>query len=255
MRRAYRSHAIRQLAAIAGIGATEFSKESGGRSCSWRARRRSTLDDAGLSPADVDGMVTFTMDSNHEIEIARSLGIGELSSSSAASTTAAAPPAAPCSRRRWPCSRGWLTWWSATGPSTSARANASAAPTASTRRWPTTGTRPSGLLTPAQWVAMFARRYMHEYGATSEDFGRVAVADRKHAATNPKAWFYEKPDHARGASGVALDRRAAAPARLLPGERRRRWRSSSPPPSGRATWRRSPPSSRPPARARRATRR
>ena len=40
---------------------------------------------------------------------------------------------------------------------------------------------------------MFARRYMHEYGATSEDFGRVAVADRKHAATNPKAWFYGKP--------------------------------------------------------------
>ena len=25
-------------------------------------------------------------------------------------------------------------------------------------------------------VAMQARRYMHEYGATSEDFGRVAVA-------------------------------------------------------------------------------
>ena len=36
-------------------------------------------------------------------------------------------------------------------------------------------------------------RYMHEYGATSEDFGRVAVADRKHAATNPAAWFYEQP--------------------------------------------------------------
>ena len=50
-----------------------------------------------------------------------------------------------------------------------------------------------GLATPASWVAMFARRYMHEYGVTSEDFGRVAVADRKHAATNPKAWFHEKP--------------------------------------------------------------
>jgi acetyl-CoA acetyltransferase len=40
---------------------------------------------------------------------------------------------------------------------------------------------------------MFAQRYMHEFGVTSEDFGRVSVADRKHAATNPKAWFYEKP--------------------------------------------------------------
>jgi acetyl-CoA acetyltransferase len=60
---------------------------------------------------------------------------------------------------------------------------------------------PFGLVTPAQWVAMFATRYMHEYGATSEDFGRVAVADRRHAASNPAAWFYEQPitleDHQR----------------------------------------------------------
>jgi acetyl-CoA acetyltransferase len=40
---------------------------------------------------------------------------------------------------------------------------------------------------------MFARRYMHTFGATSADFGLVAVADRKHAATNPRAWFYERP--------------------------------------------------------------
>ena len=54
-------------------------------------------------------------------------------------------------------------------------------------------TSPFGLLTPASWVAMFATRYMHEYGATCEDFGRVAVADRRHAANNPKAHFYQRP--------------------------------------------------------------
>src|SRR5262249_23147176 len=52
---------------------------------------------------------------------------------------------------------------------------------------------PFGLATPAAWVAMAARRYMHEYGATSEDFGRVSVACRRHAATNPRAWFYRRP--------------------------------------------------------------
>jgi acetyl-CoA acetyltransferase len=52
---------------------------------------------------------------------------------------------------------------------------------------------PMGLGTPAANVAMIARRYMHVYGATSEDFGRVAVADRRHAATNPNAFFYGKP--------------------------------------------------------------
>ena len=52
---------------------------------------------------------------------------------------------------------------------------------------------PHGLSTPAAQVAMIAKRYMHLSGATSEDFGAVSVADRKHAANNPKAYFYEKP--------------------------------------------------------------
>jgi acetyl-CoA acetyltransferase len=52
---------------------------------------------------------------------------------------------------------------------------------------------PMGIATPAATVAMVARRYMHFCGATSEDFGRVSVAGRRHAATNPKAWFYRKP--------------------------------------------------------------
>jgi acetyl-CoA acetyltransferase len=54
-------------------------------------------------------------------------------------------------------------------------------------------TYPMGLGTPAATVAMQARRYMHEYGATSEDFGQVAVADRRHAANNPDAFFFGKP--------------------------------------------------------------
>ena len=50
-----------------------------------------------------------------------------------------------------------------------------------------------GLATPAAMVAMIARRYMHVSGATSEDFGLVTVADRRHAASNPKAWFFGRP--------------------------------------------------------------
>jgi acetyl-CoA acetyltransferase len=40
---------------------------------------------------------------------------------------------------------------------------------------------------------MIAKQYMHLSGATSRDFGAISVADRKHAAKNPKAYFYEKP--------------------------------------------------------------
>ena len=37
------------------------------------------------------------------------------------------------------------------------------------------------------WYAMWARRYMHEFGATSEDLAQVAVAHRHHATLNPRS--------------------------------------------------------------------
>src|SRR5438876_11588873 len=66
--------------AIVGIGATEFSKDSGRSELRLAAEAvRAALDDAGLTPADVDGLVTFTMDSNAEIAVARELGVPGLS--------------------------------------------------------------------------------------------------------------------------------------------------------------------------------
>lgn len=65
-------------AAIAGIGATEFSKDSGRSGLRLAVEAvRAALDDAGLTPADVDGMVTFTMDTSPEITVAQAAGIGE----------------------------------------------------------------------------------------------------------------------------------------------------------------------------------
>ena len=172
-------------------------------------------------------MVTFTAETNPEIEIARNLGIGELTffsrihhgGGAACGTIQQAAMAVRRGRRR--LRRLLPRLQRAVGAPLRRRR---AGPPADGRR-PTSAHfawyAPFGLLTPAQWVAMFATRYMHEYGATSEDFGRVAVADRKHAANNPKAWFYEQPITLEDHQAVALDRRAAAPARLLPGERRR----------------------------------
>ena len=34
---------------------------------------------------------------------------------------------------------------------------------------------------------------MHAYGVSNADFGRYSVVARKHAATNPNAWFYQRP--------------------------------------------------------------
>ena len=58
--------------------------------------------------------------------------------------------------------------------------------------------------------------------APSEDFAQVAVAQRKHAVNNPTRLLLRQAADPRGAPERALDRRAAAALRLLPGDRRRR---------------------------------
>ena len=101
-------------AAIAGIGATEFSKDSGRSELRLAVEAAAgALADAGLGPADVDGLVTFTMDHNAEIAVARELGPASCASS-ARWATAAARRARPCSRRRWPSPPGRPRWCSAT---------------------------------------------------------------------------------------------------------------------------------------------
>src|SRR4029077_9600816 len=54
-------------------------------------------------------------------------------------------------------------------------------------------TRPFGLLRPVDEIAMLARRYMHEFGATRQQLANVALAFRNHANRNPRATMYEKP--------------------------------------------------------------
>jgi acetyl-CoA acetyltransferase len=190
---------ISGAAAIAGIGATEFSKDSGRSELQLAAEATSAaLADAGLRPSDVDGLVTFVMDGNAEIAVARELGLGDLSffsqvgyggGAACATVQQAALAVAAGIAEVVVCYRA-LNERSGHRFGQVSRA-AVAAPTSSgiDNGWH----YPMGLGTPAATVAMIARRYMHEYGATSEDFGLVAVADRRHAAVNPRAWFYQRP--------------------------------------------------------------
>jgi acetyl-CoA acetyltransferase len=52
---------------------------------------------------------------------------------------------------------------------------------------------PHGLITPAQWVAIYGQRYLYEFGYDTTELGHVSVLTRKHAATNPHAMMYERP--------------------------------------------------------------
>jgi acetyl-CoA acetyltransferase len=190
---------ISGAAAIAGIGATEFSKKSGRSELQLAAEAASAaLADAGLGPSDVDGLVTFAMDSNAEIAVARELGVGELrffshvgygGGAACATVQQAAMAVATGVADVVVCYRA-LNERSGHRFGQVSRAAVQAATSSGVDNgWH----YPMGLSTPAATVAMIARRYMHDYGATSEDFGLVAVADRRHAAVNPNAWFYQRP--------------------------------------------------------------
>src|SRR3989442_4076044 len=71
---------IRNKTAIAGIGQTEFSKDSG-RSTLHMALEAilEALEDAGLKPSDIDGVVKMAAnDDIFEIDLLRSLGLSNL---------------------------------------------------------------------------------------------------------------------------------------------------------------------------------
>ncbi len=190
---------LKGKSAIAGIGATEFSKESGRSELQLSCEAvLDALEDCGLSTTDVDGLVTFTMDNSSEIAVARELGMGDLrffsrinygGGAACGTVQQAAIAVATGIADVVVCYRGFnersgmrfgqVSNWAATQVNSNGLDNAFS--------------YPYGLSTPAATVAMQAQRYLHEYGATSADFGAVAVADRKHAATNPKAFFHGKP--------------------------------------------------------------
>jgi acetyl-CoA acetyltransferase len=186
-------------AAIAGIGATEFSKDSGRSELRLATEAvLAALADAGLRPADVDGLVTFGMDANAEVAVARELGIAELTffgrigyggGAACATVHHAAMAVATGAARVVVCYRALNERSGRRFGQVSAAAVAVPTSSGIDNSWH----YPMGLATPAAMVALAARRYMHVYGATSEDFGIVTVADRRHAATNPSAWFYGKP--------------------------------------------------------------
>jgi acetyl-CoA acetyltransferase len=186
-------------AAIVGIGATEFSKESGRSELQLSVEAvRAALADAGLEATDIDGLTTFTMDTSSEIAVARELGVPSLrffsrinygGGAACGTVQQAAMAVASGVADVVVCYRGF----NERSESRFGQFSVSAATQVNTNGLDNAWSYPMGLGTPAATVAMQARRYMHEYGATSADFGAVAVADRRHAATNPHAFFHGKP--------------------------------------------------------------
>jgi acetyl-CoA acetyltransferase len=179
-------------AIIAGIGQTEFSKASGRSELQLAAEAaRAAIADAGMAPADIDGLVTFTADSNDELLLMRALGIPELRywsrtpyGGNGAHTTVQHAAMAVATG----VARAVLVYRAFNERSGRRFGQPNARTTPPGWNW----YLPFGLDTPAKIYSLTFQRYMTTYGLTNEDFGRYTVVARKHASTNPNAWFYQR---------------------------------------------------------------
>jgi len=184
-------------AVIAGIGYTEYTKNSGVSELALATEAvLRAIRDAGLEPSEVDGLVTYTMDSSDEVEVARAVGIGDLTFFSQVNYGGGAAVG--------------LLHQAAMAVATGSATNVVVYRALNGRSGQRMGQgvsgnlitsdlihwswyMPFGLLTPASWIALQAKLYMETYGATPEHFGHVAVTQRLHAQANPNAAMRSKP--------------------------------------------------------------
>ncbi|MFP6625589.1 MAG: lipid-transfer protein [Deltaproteobacteria bacterium] len=184
---------IKDKTAVVGIAETRFAKQLEASELELACEVvKAALDDAGISPAEVDALGSFTMEETSEVDLARTLGLGDITYFGQVGYGGGAGCGAV----------GQVAMAVATGVSKVGvvwRSRKRGDPTK--RVWAKVGgrvldhwkwSRPSGLLRPVDEVAMLWRRYMHEYGATREQLANVAIAVRKHANLNPRSAMYER---------------------------------------------------------------
>src|SRR3954453_1803336 len=184
---------IRDRTAIAGVGQTEFAKaiDRSEKRLALEAIKLA-LDHAAIDPGEVDGLASYTLETTEEVDIARNLGLGDITFFSqvgyggGAGCGVAGHAAMAVARGQCKVAVAWRS---------RKRGAAASRPWSQVpdrvrgqHQW----TRPFGLLRPVDEIAMLTRRYFHQYGGTREQLAAVAVATRKHANHNPAAMMYEK---------------------------------------------------------------
>ncbi len=191
------SISLHDQAAIAGIGMTDFSKHSGVSELSLAAQCiKAACDDAGIDPAEIDGLVSYTLDSTDEIEVARAVGAGDLTffsrinygGGAAVGTILQAVMAVATGQ-----ASTVVCWRAMNGRSGQRMGQGVSGNISSSDLIHWSWYMAYGMLTPGSWIAMIANKYMHKYGVTREDLGRVAISQRNYALSNPRAFGYGKP--------------------------------------------------------------
>lgn len=181
-----------RVAAVAAVAESDLGMVAPKTALQLQAESaREALAEAGLTVADVDGIFSARRDENHAtLQIAEYLGIaprysdstniGGASFLSHAGHASAAIAAGLCEVA--------LITYGSTQRSLRSRSLGSSGAVAGPSQFEDIW----GLPLPVGAYALAATRHMHEFGTTSEQLAKVAVAARAWAALNPKA-FYRDP--------------------------------------------------------------
>ena len=184
---------LKDRTAIVGIGETPFAKSLEGSEKKLACEAIAlALEDAGIAPAEVDAFSSYTMENTEEVEIAKSIGAGDVTFFSQIGYGGGAG-CATVGHLAMAIASGQANVgvaWRSRKRGSGGRPWASTVPSLPT---PEQWTRPWGLLRPADEIGMLTRRYMHAYGATRDHLANVALACRRHANNNPAAMMHERP--------------------------------------------------------------
>lgn len=185
---------IKGKTAVVGLGQTSFAKGLPDTELSLACQAIAlALEDAGIKPSEVDGLASFTMEPNREVEVARNVGLGDITyfsqvgygGGAACGVVGQAAMAVATGQ----CTTA-VAWRARKRASKTSRPwSQAAARLSDSQMW----TRPFGIIRPVDEIAMLTRRYMHEYGATRDHLANIAIAFRKHAARNPASTMGHKP--------------------------------------------------------------
>ena len=188
---------FKDKAAVVGLGATEFSKNSGRSELQLAIEATlAALADAGIAPAEVDGLCTFTYDNNLEQEVFRAIGGRDLTffTRTPAGGGGACGPLMQAAMAVATGVAEVVVCYRALNERSGFRFGAPMQASDPTSDFVIKAYHGfAGAYTVAAHMALAIRRYMHETGATSDDFADYALAARRHAAANPNAFFYERP--------------------------------------------------------------
>ena len=184
----------RDRCAIVGIGATDFSRDSGRSELTLATQAaRAALDDAGLTVADIDGIVRCDFDSVTHNALSASLGIRGLSYWGEVGPGGVAPCAMVGQAIGAILSgqASTVLLYRCLNGRSDVRFSAGTAPTV---QRPVGGKAtydefyiPYGLMTPGQLFALMAQRHTIEYGTTPEQLGEIALTCRANANDTPHA--------------------------------------------------------------------